>query len=96
MTSRNVRDLLIEAWEGALLEEGCAPSRVHALALKLAVLAEAHGVRLARPAHLHDPVADDWHGPRRPRPGDAAAGAAAVRSQIARPAPAPTGEATRP
>lgn len=56
MSDRDVRDLITTAWAGKLKHAGVrAPE---ALALELAVIAEAHGVRLTRPAHLHDPDAD--------------------------------------
>ena len=56
MRTRNVKDLLVEIWEGKLRAAGAR--NPHALALELAAIAEAHGIRLARPALLHDPAAD--------------------------------------
>lgn len=89
MSSRNVRDRLVDDWVNVLIEEGaCSPSKARAVALKQAAIAEGHGIRLARPALAHDPIADDWHGPQRPHTGDAAAGAAAAR-KAQRPSEAP-------
>ena len=56
MSDRDVRDLITCAWAGKLRAAGVR--NPEALALELAVIAEAHGVRLVRPAHLHDPAAD--------------------------------------
>lgn len=56
MGDRDVRDLIVEAWEGKLGQLGVR--HAHTVALELAVIAEAHGIRLTRPAHLHDPAAD--------------------------------------
>lgn len=85
MTTRNVRDLIVEAWEGELRASGV--KNPHALALKLAVITEAHGVRLVRPALLQDPVANDWRRPREQavaQSGDHAAGLDAARAAIVR------------
>lgn len=56
MSDRDVRDLITTAWAAKLKQAGV--SGPEAVALELAVIAEAHGVRLTRPAHLHDPAAD--------------------------------------
>jgi hypothetical protein len=85
MTTRNVRDLIVEVWEGKPRAAGAR--NPHALALDLAVVCEAHGVRLVRPALIQDPVANDWRTPREQaarRLGDAAAGLAAARAAIVR------------
>ncbi len=82
MSTRNVRDVILTGWEGVLLEEGCHPGKVRAIALKLAAVVEGHGVALSRPAHLHDPVADDWRGAKRPVPGDAQAGRKAALNAL--------------
>jgi hypothetical protein len=60
MSTRDVRDLITAAWATKLRTEGA--KNPHTLALELAVIAEAHGVKLTRPAHLHDPAAD-WTAP---------------------------------
>jgi hypothetical protein len=79
VSTRNVKDVIIAGWEGALVDELKRPSTVHALALKLAAIAESHGAALSRPAHLHDPVATDWQADaHRPPPGDQQAGARAA------------------
>jgi len=80
VSTRDVRDQVVAGFETVLDEEpGVARSRVHYLALKLAAIVEAHGVRLARPAHLHDPVAD-WR--NKPTAGDPQAGANQVRAAL--------------
>lgn len=63
MSARDVRELITDAWAVKLRTEGA--KNPHALALELAVIAEAHGVKLTRPAHLHDPNAD-WTRPVEP------------------------------
>jgi hypothetical protein len=78
VSTRNVRDVIITGFEGVLREENCHPGKVHAIALKLAAVVEGHGVSLSRPAHLHDPVADDW----RPAAGDMEAGRKAALAAI--------------
>lgn len=83
MSTRNVRDVIIAGFEGVLRDEDCHPGKVRAIALKLAAVVEGHGVTLSRPAHLHDPVADDWRGRSRPEPGDAATGRAAASAALA-------------
>lgn len=84
MSMRVVKDLIVEAWEGELRAAGTRTP--HAVALKLAVICEAHGVRLVRPALLQDPVAEEWRKPREEllrAVGDHAAGAEAARAAIA-------------
>lgn len=76
---RDVREVVIAGFEIVLGELGIAHSYRHHGALKLAAVAEAHGVRLARPAHLHDPNAN-WRD--KPEPGDASVGAFAVRAAL--------------
>jgi len=74
---RDVRDVVVAGWEGRLKREGVR--NAHTVALELAVIAEAHGVRLARPAHLHDPNAN-WQ--NKPEPGDHGTGALAALAAI--------------
>lgn len=86
MSMRNVKDVIVEAWEGELRLAGTR--NPHAVALKLAVIVEAHGVRLARPALLQDPVANDWSRPPEVTEAvrlaaDHAAGAEAAKALIA-------------
>ncbi len=64
MTERDVREQIIRAFEGIAERHGVARSKSHACALDLVAALTGHGIRLARPAHLHDPNAD-W----RRRPG---------------------------
>jgi hypothetical protein len=94
VSTRNVRDLIVTAWAGKLHAAGC--KNPHAFALELAVIAEAHGVKLTRPAHLHDPAAD-WTAPvEAAEPGSAylaakaALTAAAEAADAARPESDPT------
>lgn len=97
MSTRNVKELIVEVWEGKLRDAGAR--NPHTLALELAAICEAHGVRLVRPALIQDPVANDWRKPRRQaleQRGDQAAGLDAVRAAIVRrpnPGVAPGGEA---
>jgi hypothetical protein len=83
MSERDVRDLITTAWAGKLRQAG-APNP-DALALELAVVAEAHGVKLTRPAHLHDSNADfrDWPEGTAPSADYLAAKAALAASQPA-------------
>jgi hypothetical protein len=60
MSARDVRDVIVDAWAYELSRNGCRHS--HTVALKLAVIAEAHGIKFIRPAHIHDPNAD-WSQP---------------------------------
>lgn len=72
MTDRDVRDLIVRSFEGIAERHGVARSKSHACALQLVAALEGHGVRLVRPANLHDPAAD-WRRPRQeqiPRAAD--------------------------
>lgn len=72
MTDRDVRDLIVRSFEGIAERHGVARSKSHACALQLVAALEGHGVRLVRPANLHDPNAD-WRRPRQapiPRAAD--------------------------
>lgn len=89
MSARDVRDLITAAWAGKLKQAGAR--NPDTLALELAVIAEAHGVRLVRPAHLHDPAADYRNRPEPAAPGaDYLAARAAITST---PTDQQTGEA---
>lgn len=79
MTERDVRDLIVRAFEGIAERNGVARRKSHACALQLAAAVEAHGVRLVRPAAIHDPAAD-WR--RKSEPGDTQAGANAARAAL--------------
>jgi hypothetical protein len=79
MTDRDVRDLILRAFEGIAERHGVARSHSHACALELIAALTGHGVRLVRPAHLHDPAAD-WR--RERHPGDQVAGARAARAAL--------------
>lgn len=72
MSTRDVRDAIVRGFETVLAEEHVPASRQRHAALKLAVVVEAHGVRLVRPAAIHDPNAD-WR--KQPEPGDQQTGA---------------------
>jgi hypothetical protein len=84
MSTRDVRDLIVTAWAGKLHTAGC--KHPHTIALELAVIAEAHGIKLTRPAHLHDPAAD-WTKPVEPAAPDSAGRALfqAAKAQLTNP-----------
>lgn len=79
MTDRDVRDVLRVAFEAIEEEFGVSRSKSRACALKHLAALEGHGIRLARPAHLHDAAAD-WRVRR--EPGDAAAGKRAALAAL--------------
>ena len=84
MSTRDVRALIVEAWTGRLERGGVR--HAYTLACELAVIAEGHGVKLIRPAHLHDPVAEDWRPGQRPTdvtPARESEHVAAMRRQLA-------------
>lgn len=58
MTDRDVRDLLQRAFEGIAERYGVHPNKSTACALEHLAALTGHGIRLVRPAHLHDPDAD--------------------------------------
>jgi hypothetical protein len=58
MTERDVRAQIITAFEGIVERNGVARSKSHACALQLVAALTGHGIRLARPAHIHDPNAN--------------------------------------
>jgi hypothetical protein len=60
MSTRDVRELLVEHWGGELRQLGVRDPFV--IARRLADMAEAQGVSLTRPAHHHDPAAS-WQTP---------------------------------
>lgn len=72
MTDRDVREQIIRAFEGIAERHGVPRSKSHACALQLVAALEGHGIRLARPAHLHDPNANwrDQPGRQTARPAD--------------------------
>jgi len=90
MTTRDVRDLIVDAIEGDLRRRGCPNPRTAALAA--AAIVEGQGIALVRPAHHHDPVAD-WRRTPQPEqitPAAAATGYQAARAAITRPTTDPT------
>ena len=91
MSTRDVRDLITDAWAAKLRAEGA--KNAHALALELAVICEAHGVKLTRPAHLHDPNAD-WTNPV--EPAEPGSDYRAARAQVAAARAVPTADEGTP
>lgn len=79
MTDRDVRDLLMRSFEGIVERHGVARSYTRACALELLAALDGQRIKLVRPAHLHDPVAD-WR--NKPQPGDPQAGANAARAAL--------------
>jgi hypothetical protein len=80
MTNRDVRDAIVRGFESVLAEDTPTPaSRQRHVALKLAAVVEAHGVRLIRPAAIHDPAAD-WR--NKPAAADPQLGANQVRAAL--------------
>jgi len=80
VSSRDVRDAIVRGFEAVLAEDTPTPaSRQRHVALKLAAVVEAHGVRLVRPAAIHDPAAD-WR--RQPEAADPMLGANQVRAAL--------------
>jgi hypothetical protein len=80
VTSRDVRDAVLDAWED-LLRPHFGNRDAHVLALQLAVAAEGRGVRFTAPARTDDPAAD-WTRPVQATPptGDWAAARAALNT----------------
>lgn len=80
MSIRDVRDAIVRGFETVLAEDTATPaSRQRHVALKLAAVVEAHGVRLVRPAAIHDPAAD-WR--NKPAAADPLTGANQVRAAL--------------
>ena len=79
MTDRDVRDLIVRAFEHIAERHGVARSHSHACALELIAALTGHGIRLVRPAHLHDAAAD-WRVRR--DPGDYDAGKRAALAAL--------------
>jgi hypothetical protein len=96
MTTRDVRDLIVDAIEADLRRRGCPHPRTAALAA--AAIVEGQGIALLRPAHHHDPDAD-WRqepAPQRITPADAADTWQAAREQRRRAAGLPPTDPTPP
>lgn len=67
-----MRELLRRSFEGIVERHGVGRAYSRACAMELLAALDGQRISLARPAHLHDPVAD-WR--RHPEPGDQQTGA---------------------
>lgn len=92
MTALTIRDEVHLAWRGILARAGCRPDMVDALVLELDQACDGHGARLPRGVRPQDPNAVALA--PLPAPGDATAGAQAVRAAL-RPYSGPDDRADR-
>lgn len=81
MTARTIRDEVLHAWAEYFIREGCARPVANTLALTVERIMIGHGApglpNRPRPENSNAVALAD-----RPVPGDATAGAAAVRAQL--------------
>lgn len=79
MSNRDVQEQILLGFEAVAERFGVPRSKSRACALQLVTVVTGHGIRLARPANIHDPAAD-WR--NKPAAADPLAGANQVRAAL--------------